>query len=86
MNAKLTRHWLFIAAATAVATPSPILRLLETIDAPHPELSPAAESALFGIAILAAAFLLTWASEVAETEVSQTLALAVLALIAVLPE
>jgi cation:H+ antiporter len=35
---------------------------------------------------MAAATLLTWASEVAETEVSATLALVVLALIAVLPE
>lgn len=45
-----------------------------------------AESAIFGLAILAAASLLIWASEVAETEISQTLALAFLAIIAVLPE
>ena len=42
--------------------------------------------AIFGLGIFAAATLLTWASEVAETEVSAGLALVVLALIAVLPE
>jgi len=47
---------------------------------------PTLQVALFGGSILAAAFLLTWASEVAETEMSATLALAVLAIIAVLPE
>ncbi|MEX2099800.1 MAG: sodium:proton exchanger, partial [Acidimicrobiia bacterium] len=41
---------------------------------------------LFGIAILGAAFLLAWAAEVLQLDVSQGLALTVLALIAVLPE
>lgn len=44
------------------------------------------ETALFGVAILGAAFLLSWAAEVAQLDISQTLAIAVLALIAVLPE
>ncbi|MDI6734820.1 MAG: sodium:calcium antiporter [bacterium] len=39
-----------------------------------------------GIAIVSAAFLLCWAAEVAQKDVSQALALAFLALIAVLPE
>jgi len=42
--------------------------------------------ALFGLAILGSAFLLAWAAEVMQLDVSQGLALAVLALIAVLPE
>ena len=42
--------------------------------------------ALFGIAIVGAAFLLAWGAEALQLDVSQGLALAVLALIAVLPE
>ena len=41
---------------------------------------------LAGIAIFGAAFLLSWAAELAQLEISQTLAIAALALIAVLPE
>jgi cation:H+ antiporter len=44
------------------------------------------ETSLFAVAILGAAFLLAWAAEVAQLDISQTLAIAVLALIAVLPE
>lgn len=44
------------------------------------------ESAIFGVSILAAATLLIWASEVAEQLISATLAIAILAIIAVLPE
>jgi cation:H+ antiporter len=44
------------------------------------------ETALYAAAILGAAFLLSWAAEVAQIDISQTLAIAVLALIAVLPE
>jgi cation:H+ antiporter len=43
-------------------------------------------SVLFGFAILGSAFLLAWAAEVLQLDVSQGLALTVLALIAVLPE
>ena len=44
------------------------------------------EALLFGLAIVGAAFLLSWAAEVAQLDISAGLALAVLALIAVLPE
>jgi cation:H+ antiporter len=44
------------------------------------------ETALYAAAILGAAFLLSWAAEVAQIDISQTLAIAVLAFIAVLPE
>jgi cation:H+ antiporter len=50
----------------------------------HPD--PLLTSALTGMAILGAAFLLSWAAEVFQMDVSQALALALLALIAVLPE
>src|SRR3989338_365735 len=39
-----------------------------------------------GLAIFGAAFLLSWTAELAQLEISQALALALLALIAVLPE
>lgn len=44
------------------------------------------EALFFGISILGAAFLLTWGAEVAQLDVSKSLALAVLALIVVMPE
>ncbi|MFN2421580.1 MAG: sodium:calcium antiporter [Gemmatimonadota bacterium] len=44
------------------------------------------EALIFGFGILGAAFLLSWAAEIAQLEVSQAFALAVLALIAILPE
>ena len=50
----------------------------------HP--SPPATAALAGLAILGASFLLLWACDVAQTDIPQALALAVVALIAVLPE
>ena len=48
--------------------------------------SPWLVAALAGAAILGAAFLLSWAAELIQMDVSQALALALLALIAVLPE
>lgn len=48
--------------------------------------SPVIEAALSGLAILGAAFLLSWAAELAQLEISAALAVAVLSLIAVLPE
>ena len=80
------RQWALVALVAAAALPSPVLRVLEITNGPHPDLSPLVESLIFGAAIFAAATLLTWASEVAETEMSAGLALAILALIAVLPE
>ncbi|HXK32871.1 MAG TPA: sodium:calcium antiporter [Dehalococcoidia bacterium] len=43
-------------------------------------------TAIYGLAIVSAAFLLTWSTEAAERDIPRTLALAGLALIAVLPE
>lgn len=80
------QNWLQISGAAAIAAPGPIIRILELTGIAHLEMDPAIESLLFGISILAAATLLVWASEVAEQLVSATLALAILAIIAVLPE
>jgi cation:H+ antiporter len=82
----LLRYWLTILAMVVVATPAVVIRLLEITDVADVHLGSIGQALLFGVAILAAATLLTWASEIAETEVSATLALVVLALIAVLPE
>lgn len=48
--------------------------------------SPVEEAILAGSAIVAAAFLLAWAAELANLEISAALAVALLALVAVLPE
>ena len=50
------------------------------------DLAPWLVAALAGVAILGAAFLMAWAAELIQVDISQALALAVLALIAVLPE
>lgn len=47
---------------------------------------PTTEALLAGLAIFGAAFLLSWAAEVAQLEISAALAVAILSLIAVLPE
>ena len=52
-----------------------------TRSCPHP-----LEAFLFGLAIVGAAFMLSWAAEVAQLDISAGLAIAILALIAVLPE
>jgi cation:H+ antiporter len=64
----------------AVAAPGIVLRFAGV----HP--TPVLGAAIFGLAILAAAFLLSWAAETAELDISQGMALAIIAFIAVLPE
>ena len=48
--------------------------------------TPPISAVVYGVAILGAAFLLSWAAEAVQIDVSQGLALALLALIAILPE
>ncbi len=66
--------------AVAATIPGIALRFL------HPEISPLLMASLTGLAILGASFMLMWACDVAQMDIPQTLALAVVALIAVLPE
>jgi len=80
------RNWLQIAIAIALALPALVLRILELTGVYHPHWPNLVIAAIFGLSILAAATLLVWASEVAEQLISATLALALLAIIAVLPE
>jgi cation:H+ antiporter len=51
-----------------------------------PHLDPVANLLIYGAAVVAASFLLAWAAEAAQIDVSGGLAIAVLALVAVLPE
>jgi cation:H+ antiporter len=74
------RQRVSIAAAAALTVPGLVVRLAGT----HPPEWLAA--VVFGLAIVGAAFLLAWAAEAVQLDVSQGLALALLALIAVLPE
>ena len=86
LQASSDRSWLQMALAIGLAAPAPVLRVLQIADLPHPEMSSGMESAVFGVSIFAAATILVWTSEVAEQMISATLALALLAIIAVLPE
>ena len=74
------RQYTFMAAAVAFTLPGAILSRAHT-DLPNPMLA-----LIFGLAIVGAAFLLSWAAEVAQLDISAGLAIAVLAFIAVLPE
>jgi cation:H+ antiporter len=74
------KNWLWIAGTSALALQWLIIRFAEVHLAPHWE-ALAAGTSIFG-----AAFLLSWAAEVAQLDIPQALALAFLALIAVLPE
>ena len=71
---------LFIAATVATTFPALYMRWY------HIQLDPRLDSMIFGLGILGAAFLLSWGAEVAQMDMSRGLALAILALIAVLPE
>jgi cation:H+ antiporter len=77
------KQWMFIAAAVALTVPSGLMRfgVFGTVHNADP-----VETLLFGLAILGAAFLVSWAAEVAQMDISQGLAIAFLAFIAVLPE
>ena len=76
----MVRSWLWIAVAILAAVPWAVLRFVGLHEPPY------LVAALAGTAILGAAFLLTWASEVAQIDISQSLAVVILSLIAVLPE
>ncbi len=74
------RKVLPLVLAALITLPGLWLKLSGTHLAPPPA------ALLSGLAILGASFLLLWACDVAQMDIPQTLALAVVALIAVLPE
>ncbi len=68
-------------AAAALATVPAFLVRFGGFETSHP-----LEALLFGLAIVGAAFAISWAAETAQLDISAGLAIAILALIAVLPE
>ncbi|MBL8169384.1 MAG: sodium:calcium antiporter [Acidobacteria bacterium] len=75
--------WLFLV----LLLPIPWLYLIVTGEAHHLEqTNPALVSLLSGLAIVGAAFVLSWGAELAERDIPRSLALITLALISVLPE
>ena len=75
-----SRQKLTLAIAAALTAPGLVVRITDA------HLSHPVEALIFGIAIVGAAFMLSWAAEVAQLDISAGLAIAVLAFIAVLPE
>src|SRR5262245_8604947 len=74
----LARLYLFFA--TTLTLPGSYIKL-SAVHTSH-----GIEAFAFGMGILGAAFLLSWAAEVAQIDISKWLAVAILALITVLPE
>src|SRR5215813_6491465 len=74
------RQVLSLALALLTTLPGIVIRLW------HIELSHPLAALFFGLSIVGAAFMLSWAAEVAQLDISAGLAIAVLAFIAVLPE
>jgi cation:H+ antiporter len=72
--------------ALLMALPGTYLGAATYLGLPHPELAAPLAALVYGIAIVGAAFTLSWAAEAAQVDISAGLALAVLALLAVLPE
>jgi cation:H+ antiporter len=77
------KQWSFLAGAALLTLPSLLMRF-GAFGTVHR--APPFETLLFGVAILGAAFLVSWAAEVAQLDISKGLAIAFLAFIAVLPE
>ena len=77
----LIRDHVLLAAALALTGQWVVIHAVA-----HQTLGPVASTVLPGLAIFGAAALLSWGAELAQLEISQALALAALALVAVLPE
>jgi cation:H+ antiporter len=71
---------LLMIGAIVLTLPGVALRLLGI------HIDPLLDSLIYGLTVVGAAFLLAWAAEVAQHDIPRSLALTVLALIAVLPE
>ena len=80
MTIRPTRQRINLALAVALTMPGMVVRLGDV------HAGTAASAAIYGLAIVGAAFMLSWAAEVAQLDISAGLAIAVLAFIAVLPE
>jgi len=72
--------YVFLVVAGLVTLPGMYLGIT------HLTVAPVLGAIVFGVAIFGAAFILSWAAEAAEIDISESLAVAILALVAVLPE
>jgi cation:H+ antiporter len=72
--------------ALVACVPGSLLGLAELFHLGGPHLAPPLLALTYGVAVIGAAFVLAWAAEAAQLDVSASLAIGVLALIAVLPE
>lgn len=79
IDAKIS-HYIVLLLALAATAPGIYLGIT------HTHIPPVTGSILFGMAVFGAAFVLSWAAEAAQIDISESLAVAILALIAVLPE
>lgn len=84
MGARAVRGRLGLVGAAAA--PGTYLGAADYLGWPHPEVGAPVAAVVFGFGIVASAFLLTWAAEAAQVDLSVGLAIAVLAVLAVLPE
>ncbi|MFL6191619.1 MAG: sodium:proton exchanger [Actinomycetes bacterium] len=75
-----------LALAVLASVPGLLLGLAELFHLGAPELAAPLQALVYGLAVIGAAFVLAWAAEAAQLDVSASLAIGVLALIAVLPE
>jgi len=72
--------WLFLFLAVLATAPGFYLGITGA------HVAPVLGAVIFGVAVFGAAFILSWAAEASEIDISESLAVALLALIAVLPE
>jgi cation:H+ antiporter len=77
---EVSMMWRRLGLTASFALPAIVLRLSGS------ELSPELTVLVFGMGVVASAVLLSWAAEAAQVDISGSLAIAILALIAVLPE
>ena len=74
------RNWVWILVFALTGVPAFILRFSGA------DLDPVVTAIIYGLGIVGGAFLLSWGAEAAQLDVSASFAIAVLALIAILPE
>ena len=75
-----TSSWLLILAFAALGLPSFAMVIGDV------HLDPILSAIIFGLGIVGGAFLISWAAEAAQVDISASFAIAILALIAILPE
>jgi cation:H+ antiporter len=80
------RQRLNVGLAVGATLPGAYQGLALLVGLPHAALTPPLQALVFGLAVVGAAFALSWAAELAALEISAGLAISILALVAVLPE